>query len=153
MHFLATLLLIALVALVAFAGFTWLVARKLESAFPPTGRWIEVEGERLHYRDLGQGPPIVLVHGLAGESRNFDYLPLQDLAQRWRLVLVDRPGSGHSPRRDDGKAPSPRRRASSRPSSGRCASSDRRCWSGIRSAARSRCRWRCRTRRASRGWA
>ena len=105
MHFLANLLLIALIALGAFAGFTWLVARKVESAFPPPGRWIEVEGERLHYRDLGQGPPIVLVHGLAGESRNFDYLPLPELAQRWRLLLVDRPGSGHSPRRDDGKAP------------------------------------------------
>ena len=104
MHFLATLLLIALVALVAFAGFTWLVARKLESAFPPPGRWIEVEGERLHYRDLGQGPAIVLVHGLAGESRNFDYLPLQQLAQSWRVVLLDRPGSGHSPRRDPSQA-------------------------------------------------
>ena len=104
MHFLATLLMIVLVALAAFALFTWFVARRLDAAFPAPGRWIEVAGERLHYRDLGQGPAIVLLHGLAGESRNFDYLPLQELARRWRIVLLDRAGSGHSPRRDDSQA-------------------------------------------------
>ena len=104
MHFLATLLMIVALALAAFALFTWFVAWRLDAAFPAPGQWIEVAGERLHYRDLGQGPAMVLVHGLAGESRNFDYLPLQELAQRWRIVLVDRPGSGHSPRRDDGQA-------------------------------------------------
>lgn len=104
MHLLLTLLAIVLVALAALALFTFLVARRIDAAFPAPGRWLEVEGERIHYRDLGAGPPIVLVHGLAGESRNFDYLPLQELAKRWRLVLVDRPGSGHSPRNDEGKA-------------------------------------------------
>jgi pimeloyl-ACP methyl ester carboxylesterase len=46
----------------------------------------------------------VLVHGLGGESRNFDYLQLRELAQRWRRVLLNRPGSGHSPRRDPSQA-------------------------------------------------
>jgi hypothetical protein len=50
-----------------------------------------------------------MVHGLGGQMRNFDYLPLQKLAQRWRMVLVDRPGSGYSPRRDDARPASPRR--------------------------------------------
>lgn len=104
MHFLNTLLMILLVALALLALFTFLVARRVDAAFPAPGQWIEVEGERLHYRALGQGPAIVLVHGLAGESRNFDYLPLQELAREFRLVLVDRPGSGHSPRVDEGKA-------------------------------------------------
>lgn len=104
MHFLVTLLMILLVALALLALFTFLVARRVDAAFPAPGRWLAVEGERLHYRELGQGPAIVLVHGLAGESRNFDYLPLQELAKEWRLVLVDRPGSGHSPRVDEGKA-------------------------------------------------
>jgi pimeloyl-ACP methyl ester carboxylesterase len=53
---------------------------------------------------MGQGPAIVLVHGLGGQSKNFAYLPLEELAQRWTLVLPDRPGSGYSPRRDDSKA-------------------------------------------------
>jgi pimeloyl-ACP methyl ester carboxylesterase len=84
--------------------FTHFVAARINAAFRPPGQWIEVAGERLHYRTMGEGPPIVLVHGLGGESRNFDYLPLAELAQRWRLVLVDRPGSGHSPRRDERQA-------------------------------------------------
>lgn len=104
MHFLVTLFMIALLALAGLALFTFLVARSVDAAFPAPGQWLEVEGERIHYRDLGQGPPIVLLHGLAGESRNFDYLPLRELARDWRLVLVDRPGSGHSPRADEGRA-------------------------------------------------
>lgn len=104
MHFLVNLVLIAAIALAAFALFTAFVARKVTQAFPPPGEWMEVDGERIHYRSLGTGPTIVLVHGLAGQSKNFDYLPLAELARRWRLVLVDRPGSGFSPRRDEGKA-------------------------------------------------
>jgi pimeloyl-ACP methyl ester carboxylesterase len=104
MHFLFTLLMVAVLALAGFAMFTWFVGWRLDAAFPAPGHWLEVGGERLHYRDLGKGPPLVLVHGLGGESRNFDYLPLRELAQRWRLVLMDRPGSGHSPRRDPSQA-------------------------------------------------
>jgi pimeloyl-ACP methyl ester carboxylesterase len=104
MNFLFPLFFIVIVAWACLALFTFLVARRIDAAFPATGQWIEVEGERLHYRSLGHGPAVVLVHGLGGESRNFDYLPLEQLAQHWRLVLVDRPGAGHSPRRDDAKA-------------------------------------------------
>jgi pimeloyl-ACP methyl ester carboxylesterase len=89
--------------LLAGALFSAYVARKVNQAFRPA-EWIEVEGERIQYRSLGVGPAIVMVHGLGGQSRNFDYLPLAELARRWRIVLLDRPGSGLSPRRDDGKA-------------------------------------------------
>ncbi|MBE7366846.1 alpha/beta fold hydrolase [Ramlibacter pallidus] len=97
-------LLLLLFTLAVVALFTFFLARRVTAAFPPRGQWLEVDGERLHYRSLGDGPPLVLVHGLAGESRNFDYLPLKELATRWRVVLVDRPGAGHSPRADAGKA-------------------------------------------------
>jgi pimeloyl-ACP methyl ester carboxylesterase len=80
------------------------MARQVERAFLPAGDWLELEGERIHYRTLGEGPPMVLVHGLGGQMRNFDYLPLQDLARRHRIVLMDRPGSGLSQRRDEAKA-------------------------------------------------
>jgi pimeloyl-ACP methyl ester carboxylesterase len=101
---LSNFLLLLLFTLAVLALFTFFLARRVTSAFRGRGQWIEVDGERLHYRSLGEGPPLVLVHGLAGESRNFDYLPLKEMATRWRLVLLDRPGSGHSPRRDPGKA-------------------------------------------------
>lgn len=80
------------------------MARQVLSLLPAPGNWIEIGGERMHYRAMGQGPAIVFVHGLGGQTRNFDYLPLEDLARRWRLVLVDRPGSGYSPRVDESQA-------------------------------------------------
>lgn len=104
MHFLTTLLLIVLVALAAFALFTAFVTRKIQQALPPEGGFLDVAGERIHYRSLGEGPPIVLVHGLAGQMQHFAYLPLAEMAQRWRLILVDRPGAGHSSRRDESQA-------------------------------------------------
>jgi pimeloyl-ACP methyl ester carboxylesterase len=100
--FVALFVLLALLAVLALL--TWFFAGRIEAHFPAPGRYLEVEGERIHYRSLGDGPPVVLVHGLAGESRNFDYLPLKDLAQRWRLVLIDRPGAGHTRRLVPGRA-------------------------------------------------
>lgn len=88
----------------ALALFSIFLGRRVEAALPARGRWLEVDGQRVHYRELGEGPPIVLVHGLGGQMRNFDYLPLQELARHYRLVLIDRPGSGHSPRSDDNRA-------------------------------------------------
>jgi pimeloyl-ACP methyl ester carboxylesterase len=104
MALLFKLLLILLFAAAILALLTRLVAGRIARALPPTGEWMEVDGERIHYRSLGQGPAIVLVHGLGGQMKNFEYLPLQELAGRYRLVLVDRPGSGHSARSDDAKA-------------------------------------------------
>lgn len=98
--FLAWLLLI----LAALALFSHFLGRRVERILPPQGQFLEVDGERLHYRELGEGPPLVLVHGLAGVMRNFDYLPLQELAQQHRIVLIDRPGSGYSERSDDARA-------------------------------------------------
>lgn len=100
-------LLIALLVLVVVIGllalFSAWVARRVQQAFPPA-QWLEVDGERIHYRSLGEGPAIVLVHGLGGQMKNFDYLPLAQLAQRYRLILLDRPGSGLSPRKHERNA-------------------------------------------------
>ncbi|HEX8263176.1 MAG TPA: alpha/beta fold hydrolase, partial [Allosphingosinicella sp.] len=81
--------------LAAFSGAT---ARKIEKAVPRDGALIEVNGEKLHVVDRGSGPPIVLIHGLGGQLRNFGRPMVDDLARDYRLVLVDRPGSGYSTR-------------------------------------------------------
>jgi pimeloyl-ACP methyl ester carboxylesterase len=107
MDILITLLWVVGLAAAALALFTWFIGSRIARGFPAKGDWMLIEGERIHYRSMGEGPPIVIVHGLGGQTRNFDYLPLADLAKRWRLVLIDRPGSGHSPRRDPRKAPIP----------------------------------------------
>ena len=98
LHLLLTLGAVLALILLGLAAYARHVARRVTEALPPTGRWVEVEGERVHVVERGAGPAIVFVHGLAGQMRNFDYLPLDALAQRHRLVLIDRPGAGHSPR-------------------------------------------------------
>jgi pimeloyl-ACP methyl ester carboxylesterase len=87
--------------LVAFSGAT---ARKIEKAVPRDGELVEVNGEKLHVVDRGSGPPIVLIHGLGGQLRNFGKAMVDDLARDHRLILVDRPGSGYSTRASDSSA-------------------------------------------------
>ena len=77
------------------ALFAALTARRAEVSAPPIGRFIEVDGARLHYLDRGTGPVVVMVHGLAGNLRNF-YALVDELAATCRVVVVDRPGSGYS---------------------------------------------------------
>jgi pimeloyl-ACP methyl ester carboxylesterase len=46
--------------------------------------------------DVGQGPPVVCVHGLPGASRDFRWL-FGPLAGRVRLIAIDLPGFGQTP--------------------------------------------------------
>ena len=80
------------------AGFSWWMARRVERLCPPRGRFIGVGRERVHIVEAGDGPPVVLVHGLAGQSGNYAYDVVDRLAASFRVVAIDRPGSGHSPR-------------------------------------------------------
>jgi pimeloyl-ACP methyl ester carboxylesterase len=81
--------------LAAYSGAT---ARRLEKAVPRDGALIEVNGQTIHYTDDGSGPAIVMIHGLAGQLRNFARPMVDDLARDYRVIRVDRPGSGYSPR-------------------------------------------------------
>ncbi len=90
-------LLAALIA--GSVSFTASTARKVEAALPPRGQFIEIDGERLHYVDTGgAGPAVVMIHGLSGNLLHFDYALADRLAGEFRLILVDRPGSGYSTR-------------------------------------------------------
>ncbi|MEX0683490.1 MAG: alpha/beta hydrolase, partial [Dehalococcoidia bacterium] len=59
-------------------------------------------GLRLHYRDWGgDGPPLILLHGLSSGSRIWDWTaPL--LAQRFRVIALDQRSHGLSDAPDDG---------------------------------------------------
>lgn len=78
--------------------FTAITARRVEHALPPRGQFIEVSGARIHYLDKGSGPPIVILHGLGGQIGNFTYALLDRLTDEFRVILMDRPGSGYSQR-------------------------------------------------------
>jgi len=89
------LLAVSLGGLVIFTAVT---ARRVEAALPPRGRFIEVAGARIHYLDKGSGPAIVILHGLGGQMGNFTYALLERLTDEFRVILMDRPGSGYSTR-------------------------------------------------------
>lgn len=52
---------------------------------------------RIHYMDVGQGPPIILIHGAASNLREFVANGLiEELSQKHRVIAFDRPGMGWS---------------------------------------------------------
>jgi pimeloyl-ACP methyl ester carboxylesterase len=60
-----------------------------------------VHDSRVNYVEMGEGPPVVFIHGLAGCWQNWlENIP--HLAERHRVVAVDLAGFGHSelPRED-----------------------------------------------------
>lgn len=96
---LALLFLAALAA--AGAGlllFTILTVRQVEAALPPSGRFIDVPGARLHVVERGRGTGLLLLHGLSGNLCHYTYGVFDALAADFRVVAVDRPGSGYSVR-------------------------------------------------------
>ncbi|MGD0765442.1 MAG: alpha/beta hydrolase [Dehalococcoidia bacterium] len=61
------------------------------------GRLINVNGVELHYTAMGQGPTILLIHGLNGSTFSFRHLaPL--LADGYRVLALDLMGFGYSER-------------------------------------------------------
>lgn len=89
------LLFMSLVGLVLFASFS---NKKAEQYLPPSGQFAKLRFARLHYISQGQGPAIVLVHGLAGNLHNFTYGVSKPLSENYRVISVDRPGCGYSTR-------------------------------------------------------
>lgn len=90
---------IAAAALAATALINTYQARRAERRNPPTGRFVDVDGVRLHYIEKGEGPPVVLIHGNIVNAMDFVHSGLFDLvAQRHRVIAFDRPGMGHSDR-------------------------------------------------------
>src|SRR2546421_11792479 len=58
-------------------------------------RYEIVDGVRLRYFVGGQGPPLVLLHGLGGAASNWvELAPL--LVPRFRLLIPELPGHGRS---------------------------------------------------------
>jgi pimeloyl-ACP methyl ester carboxylesterase len=90
---------IAIGALVAMALINRSLAKKAEQANPPAGRFLDVNGVRLHYVERGSREPLVLLHGNGSMIQDFESSGLIDLAaDNYRVIVFDRPGFGHSDR-------------------------------------------------------
>ena len=99
--------------LAALVGLTQVGASYIERQHPPSGRFVEVDGGRMHLVELGDAdaPPVVLLHG-AGTNLNDMRLALGErLAATRRVILIDRPGHGWSDRPDGVADASPARQA------------------------------------------
>ncbi len=92
----------AIIGAAGLAGVaTWnqVLARKAERANPPKGKFVEVDGIRLHYVDRGHGEPVVLIHGNGSMVEDFEASGLIDMAAaHHRVIAFDRPGFGHTGR-------------------------------------------------------
>jgi pimeloyl-ACP methyl ester carboxylesterase len=75
------------------------LAAQAERANPPGGKFVEVDGVRLHYIEHGSGEPLVLLHGNGSMIQDFVSSGLVDIAaDKYRVIAFDRPGFGHSDR-------------------------------------------------------
>lgn len=89
----------AVAALVGSALFNRAATRRAEAATPPAGRFVDVDGVRLHYVDRGEGAPVVLLHGNGVLLQDYEVSGVLGLAaQHHRVIAFDRPGFGYSDR-------------------------------------------------------
>ena len=86
-------------ALATMTAYNVYRARKTEREHPRTGRFVTVDGVKLHYIEKGEGSPVVLLHGNVVTSEDFQTSGVLDLlAARHRVIAFDRPGFGYSDR-------------------------------------------------------
>ena len=75
------------------------LAKDAERRNPPKGRFLDIDGVRLHYVERGTGQPLVLLHGNGSMIQDFESSGLlEQAAKSYRVIVFDRPGYGHSPR-------------------------------------------------------
>lgn len=86
------------VLMLAFTMFrTRRIASLAQKLVPPSGKFVAIDGNRIHYMEQGEGRPILFIHGLGAQLHQFRST-LFDKLDDYRLVAVDRPGSGYSER-------------------------------------------------------
>lgn len=87
-----------------FLALSWGLALHSEDEHPPIGRFVDVDGLRVHLNDRGappgdpSAPVVVLLHGASTSLLDFEPSLAPALAAAFRVVSVDRPGHGYSER-------------------------------------------------------
>jgi pimeloyl-ACP methyl ester carboxylesterase len=95
---LVVLVLLAVLGIASLVLATLWIAAKAERLVPPVGKFIEIDGNRIHYVDQGEGRPIVFVHGLGAQLHHFRHTLFGQFGPGYRLIALDRPGAGYSVR-------------------------------------------------------
>ena len=61
----------------------------------PDSRFATIDGVKLHYKDQGSGPAVLLIHGSMGDTIDWDGWT-DVLSPRYRVIRIDLPGFGLS---------------------------------------------------------
>ncbi|MDC0737093.1 alpha/beta hydrolase [Cognatishimia sp. SS12] len=69
---------------------------RAEKRYPPEGQILRVDGHPVHVVVRGSGPDLVLIHGSSGSARDFTFSLVGKLADRYRVIAIDRPGLGYT---------------------------------------------------------
>ena len=98
------ILALGIVAIALAASAQFFVARRsappvtfaeVQAKYSDGSRQIEVAGVNVNYRDEGNGPALVLLHGSFGSLRMFDDM-VHELGDGFRTIRYDQPPSGLS---------------------------------------------------------
>jgi pimeloyl-ACP methyl ester carboxylesterase len=92
------LLTVVLLTAGYFAFLTRRIAARAERLVPPRGKFVDVGGSRIHYVEQGEGRPILFIHGLGAYLHHFRHPLFADFGDGYRLIAIDRAGSGYSTR-------------------------------------------------------
>ncbi len=99
-----TIILLIVAFFLICGALTNFIAAAAKAAVPKTGKMTKVRGGEIHWVESGQGRPIVMIHGLGANLRNFTYALTGKLDGEFRVIALDRAGCGWSTR--DGAAQS-----------------------------------------------
>ncbi len=69
---------------------------RIDARFAPQGRFVSIDGARVHYLEQGAGEAIVLIHGASGNALDLATPLMAELAKTHRVIAFDRPGLGWS---------------------------------------------------------
>ena len=97
---LCTLALLCFSLLTFFSGCSSKPAKSIAAAgvIPMEEGYVEGKGVLLYYKSIGEGVPLLVLHGGPGASHNYFLPHLLPLARHNRLVFIDERGSGRSER-------------------------------------------------------
>src|SRR5689334_13103676 len=89
----------AVVLSAVLALIVYIVSKLVEHRNPPLGKFLELDGTKLHYLERGSGPSVVFLHGNATMLQDFCMSEaFEATAHQGRAIAFDRPGFGYSTR-------------------------------------------------------
>lgn len=86
-----------LLVLAGLAGLTAALVGRARRSYPARGRHVGAGDGSLHYVERGAGRPVVFLHGAKGSTLDATFSVFDAVAERYRAIAFDRPGSGYSP--------------------------------------------------------